>query len=201
MSLTKLTKGNSLFVKKFNENKKLYHDLVENGQHPKVLWVGCSDSRVVPEFIVNAKSGDLFVIRNIANIIPPVHANDSCTSSVLEYAVLHLNVEHIIICGHTGCGGITTVVSGPPKNTEIEKWLQHAPKTKQTAEKSVGDSLILDTIKENILLQAQNLLTFDYIEKRVASKELQIHKWLYDMSSGKISYYHDNQTNWIALNK
>lgn len=201
MSLEKIKKGNIEYTKKFKNNKKLYDDLVSQGQHPRVLWVGCSDSRVVPEFIVNAKAGDLFVTRNIANIIPPEQANDSCTSSVLEYAVLHLNVEHIIICGHTGCGGITAVVGGTPKNTKIDEWLHHACNAKQTAEKFSGESKILVTIKENILLQAQNLLTFDYIEKRVNAKDIQIHKWLYDMSSGKISYYHDNLANWISLNK
>ncbi len=166
-----------------------------------MLWVGCSDSRVVPEFIVNAKAGDLFVTRNIANIIPPAQANDICTGSVLEYAVLHLNVEHIIICGHTGCGGITTVVDGPPINTKIEEWLQHACKAKQTVEKYGVEFQILNIIKENILLQAQNLLTFDFIEERVTSKELQIHKWLYDMNSGKITCYLENHANWLYLNK
>jgi len=199
MALEKMSIGNAEFLNDFKVNKKLYDELVSQGQHPKVLWIGCSDSRVVPEFIVNAEAGDLFVTRNIANIIPPAQANDNCTSSVLEYAVLHLNVEHVIICGHTGCGGITAVVKGPPKNTKIEEWLQHACMAKQTAENPYGEFLILDTIKENILLQAQNLLTFDYIENKVTSKELQIHNWLYDMSSGKISYYHENQAKWVSL--
>ena len=199
MSLEKLKKGNATFIDKFKENKKLYHDLVENGQHPKVLWVGCSDSRVVPEFTVNANAGDLFVIRNIANIIPPKSANETCTSSVLEYAVMHLNVEHIVICGHTGCGGINALIDGTPKDSKIFDWLKHASPAKETAKSSGTVSLELETIKENIFLQANNLMTFDYIEKKQKKGEIKIHKWLYDMSSGKISFFNENN-NWILLN-
>ncbi|MDP8203270.1 MAG: carbonic anhydrase [Candidatus Tenebribacter mawsonii] len=196
MSLAKLKKGNNVFVKKFDENKKLYHDLVEKGQHPKVLWVGCSDSRVVPEFTVNADAGDLFVIRNIANIIPPAEADENCTSSVLEYAVLHLNIEHIIICGHTGCGGINALIDGTPKDSKIHDWLKHACPTQEITKKPDSDSLELVTIKENILFQAKNILTFEYIEKKVNQNEINIHKWLYDMHSGKISFFDEIDNNW-----
>ena len=178
----KLKYGNKVFIEKFEENKKLYLDLVEKGQHPKVLWVGCSDSRVVPEFIVNAKAGDLFVTRNIANIIPPENANDACSGSVLEYAALHLEVEHIIICGHTGCGGITALVNGVTKDSIIEKWLGHAENAKV-------EHSVLETIKKNIILQASNLLTFSYVKERIEMGKLKIHKWLYAMESGKISYF------------
>ena len=200
MALEKMRNGNAIFTDKFKENKKLYHDLVENGQHPKVLWVGCSDSRVVPEFTVNAKVGDLFVIRNIANIIPPKEADETCTSSVLEYAVLHLNVEHIVICGHTGCGGINALIDGTSKNTKIHDWLEHACPAKETAKSSNTTSLELETIKENIFLQANNLLTFDYIEKRHREDKIKIHRWLYDMHPGKISFFDEKKHNWSPLN-
>ena len=197
MALEKMKKGNVVFIDKFKESKKLYHDLVENGQHPKVLWVGCSDSRVVPEFTVNANAGDLFVIRNIANIIPPKNADESCTSSVLEYAVNHLKVEHIIICGHTGCGGINALIDGTPKESKIHDWLEYASPAKETAKSSGTNSLELETITENIFLQVKNLLTFDYIEKKHKRNEIKIHKWLYDMHSGKISFFDESKNDWL----
>jgi len=200
MSFDKIRKGNTIFTDKFKENKKLYHDLVENGQHPKVLWVGCSDSRVVPEFIVNADAGDLFVIRNIANIIPPKDADEICTSSVLEYAVVHLNVEHIVICGHTGCGGINALIDGTPEDTKIHDWLKHACPANETAKSSGTDSLELETIKENIFLQVTNLMTFDYIVKKYKKDEIKIHKWLYDMNTGTISFFDDVNNDWFPLN-
>jgi carbonic anhydrase len=200
MALEKMKKGNAVFTDKFKENEELYNDLVKNGQHPKVLWVGCSDSRVVPEFMVNADAGELFVIRNIANIIPPKNADETCTSSVLEYAVLHLNVEHIIICGHTGCGGINALIDGTSKNTKIHDWLKYAYQAKKIAKISGAESLELETIKENIILQTQNLLTFDFIEKKHKKGDIQIHKWLYDMKSGKISFFDEEKQNWFPLN-
>jgi len=199
MSLEKFKKGNKTFIKQYNANKHLYNDLVKNGQHPKVLWVGCSDSRVVPEFIVNANAGDLFVTRNIANVIPPsdVEENNSC--SVLEYAVNHLEVEHIIICGHTGCGGINAALDGTEEGTSIHKWLQHTSKAIHLTKDLSEDSRELAAIKENVKLQANNLLTFDFIKAKFDQKILFIHKWLYDINSGKIYFYSDDKNEWYNI--
>ncbi len=200
MSLEKLMKGNAVFTKTYEKNKQLYSDLVNKGQHPKVMWVGCSDSRVVPEFIVKANAGDLFVTRNIANIIPPSDAKDSNSSSVLEYAVEHLHVEHIVICGHTGCGGINAMLQGIPQDSIINDWMKHAYKAKENAEQQNRGDLEINTIKANVLLQAEHLLSFSYVKEKVGRKQLKIHKWLYDMSSGKISFYDDHKNEWNLLN-
>jgi len=164
------------------------------------MWVGCSDSRVVPEFIVKANAGDLFVTRNIANIIPPSDAKDSNSSSVLEYAVEHLHVEHIVICGHTGCGGINAMLQGIPQDSIINDWMKHAYKAKENAEQQNRGDLEINTIKANVLLQAEHLLSFSYVKEKVGRKQLKIHKWLYDMSSGKISFYDDHKNEWNLLN-
>jgi carbonic anhydrase len=198
MIVEKLIQGNQEFVKTFKKEEELYQELAHHGQHPKVLWIGCSDSRVVPEFIVNADAGDLFVLRNIANIIPPCNANDLSSSSVLEYAVLELKVEHIVVCGHTGCGGITELVKGTPNNSRVSEWLKYASQ-KRAANDANPDSYILQSIKDNILLQSEHLLTFDFIKEN--SHNLSIHKWLYDMHSGDISYYDDKESIWIKLEK
>jgi carbonic anhydrase len=197
MVVEKLIQGNQEFVKTFEKEEELYQKLAQHGQHPKVLWIGCSDSRVVPEFIVNADAGDLFIIRNIANIIPPSDANDLCSSSVLEYALLELKVEHIVVCGHTGCGGITELVKGTPNNSRVSQWLRYASQKKAINDMNT-DSYILQTIKDNILLQAEHLLTFDFIKE---NNNLTIHKWLYDMHSGDISYYYDKERKWIKLDE
>ena len=196
MKIENLIHGNNTFINSFKENNELYMKLADYGQHPKVLWIGCSDSRVVPEFIVNAKAGELFVLRNIANIIPPRDARDMSSSSVLEYAVLELRVEHIVVCGHTGCGGITALIKDMPNNSGVSDWLKYASKAKAT--NNTGDDPdILQTIKNNILLQAEHLLTFDFIKENI--NHLKIHKWLYDMHSGEISYYEDKESCWIKL--
>jgi len=194
MPLEKLIQGHQKFRNSFHENKKLYLQLANQGQHPKVLWIGCSDSRVVPEFIVNADVGDLFVMRNIANIIPPSDTKDVCTSSVLEYAVLELKVEHIVVCGHTGCGGITALVKGVPNDSILSGWLKYAHKAKTSTN---NNSIILETIKNNILLQAEHLLSFDFIKNNM--NDLKIHKWLYDMHSGDITFFDEKENCWNKL--
>jgi len=196
MIVEKLIQGNQEFVKTFKKEEELYQKLAQHGQHPKVLWIGCSDSRIVPEFIVNADAGDLFILRNIANIIPPCEANDLCSSSVLEYAVLELKVEHIVVCGHTGCGGITALVKGTPNNSRVSEWLRYASQ-KKAANDINADSYILQSIKDNILLQSEHLLTFDFIKVNI--NKLSIHKWLYDIHSGGISYYDDKEGKWIKI--
>lgn len=194
MPTEKILHGHQKFRNSFLENKKLYLQLANKGQHPKVLWIGCSDSRVVPEFIVNADAGDLFVIRNIANIIPPKDAQDICTSSVLEYAVLELKVEHIVVCGHTGCGGITALVKGVPNDSKVSDWLKFAQKAKIPTN---NNSTVLETIKNNILLQAEHLLSFGFIKDN--KNNLKIHKWLYDMHSGDISFFDEKENCWTIL--
>ena len=196
MPTEKVLHGHQKFRNSFHENKNLYLQLANQGQHPKVLWIGCSDSRVVPEFIVNADAGDLFVIRNIANIIPPSDAQDICTSSVLEYAVLELKVEHIVVCGHTGCGGITALVKGLPNDSKVSDWLKYAHKAK-TSTNNNEKSTILEAIKNNILLQAEHLLSFDFIR---VNNNVNIHKWLYDMHSGDISFFDGKANCWTKIN-
>ena len=128
MPTKNLILGYKNFLHDFNQEKQFYIDLAKKGQHPKVCWIGCSDSRVVPEIIMGALPGDMFVIRNIANIVPPQNAKEHCIGSVLEYAVFELKVSHIIICGHTGCGGIKALLEETQsiKNSPISQWLKHA---------------------------------------------------------------------------
>jgi carbonic anhydrase len=105
MPIDKLLAGHRHFKKKFAAEQEVFVGLAEEGQHPKVLWIGCSDSRVIPEQITSAEPGELFVIRSVANLVPPAGIGPA-VGAVIEYAVLHLRVPHIVVCGHTECGGI-----------------------------------------------------------------------------------------------
>ncbi|MBN2016772.1 MAG: hypothetical protein JW794_01355 [Candidatus Cloacimonetes bacterium] len=192
MNIEKLIQGNKDFIRKFSKEKELYLKLATKGQSPKVLWIGCSDSRVVPEFIVNAKAGELFVVRNIANIVPPQSANDRNMSTILEYAILHLKVEHIVICGHTCCGGITSLVKETSSDSNISAWLRYA-RPALSSKKDTSES-IKETIENNILLQVENLLSYDLIRKN--QKNIKIHKWLYDIHTGALLHHDDNINCW-----
>lgn len=202
MPIKKLLDGHQKFLEGFKKNHKLFNKLAVKGQKPKVLWIGCSDSRVVPQLVMGADPGDLFVIRNIANIIPPLKAKDYGTSSALEFAVKVLEVEHIVICGHTDCGGIKTLMTAKKSKTlpAVHNWLNYSKTIKEKIIKgSDQSSIYLDSVKQNILLQEENLLTFNFVKSRVNSRKIKIHKWLYNLETGVISAFEDNKRDWIKL--
>jgi len=191
-----LIDGHQNFKNEFKENEELFVRLAKEGQSPKVLWIGCSDSRVIPEKIMGANPGEIFTHRNIANIIPPTNSGENCTSSVIEYAVKHLKVEHIVICGHTECGGIKAVLSDEIDSDDkaLLNWLKYAKPAKEKLQQNNPDKEpdYLDTIKQNVLLQKENLLKYEYIKNITQSGDLKIHAWLYDLHSGTISVYNNN---------
>jgi carbonic anhydrase len=203
MPTKNLIQGHNNYLSDFISNKKFFIDLAEKGQHPKVCWIGCSDSRVIPEFIMGAQPGDMFVLRNIANIIPPQAAKDNCISSALEYAVFELKVIHIVICGHTECGGIKALLQDSQAliNSPVSPWLKHALPAKERILSNCVEKEMqkLETIKENILLQKEHLLTYRFINEKCDSGELEIYTWLYDLFSGTLSSYKKTDKSWINL--
>jgi carbonic anhydrase len=203
MSIQNLIEGHKKFRSELFKKEQRFKELAEKGQKPEVLWIGCSDSRVTAEFILGAKPGDLFVIRNIANIIPPQDSGEPCTGSVLEYAVDALKVKHIVICGHTECGGMKALLEGAEStgNSSISQWLNYAliAKEKVFSGKVDNDQKYMELIKENIHLQQEHLLTFNFIKEKYKQGKLAIHRWLYDIHTGKIYSYNHKDESWNEL--
>jgi len=200
---SKLISGHRRFREKFDSEHEVFERLAEEGQNPKVLWIGCSDSRVVPELITGADPGELFDVRNIANIVPPAPTIASATGAAIEYAVLHLEVTHIVVCGHTECGGIKALEAPPSADTEphIASWIALA----QPARERVLSSGIpeaehyLETIKTNVLMQCDNLRTYPCVADRERSGQLSVHPWLYDLHTGQILAYDETAALWGAV--
>jgi len=192
--------GHKQFLDHFVENETHFLELARNGQNPEALWIGCSDSRVPPEILLGAAPGTLFVMRNIANIIPPVTAEDQSVGAVLEYAIFVLRVPHIIICGHTECAGINTLMDDNAimPGSAIQNWLNHAQSVKQQLLHD-EESDILEAIKLNVLTQHQNLLSYRFIAQRYHDGLLHIHNWFYDLHSGRISSYDHALKRWSRI--
>lgn len=204
MPINKLLSGHRAFREAFAARREAFVRLAEEGQSPKVLWIGCSDSRVIPEQISGAEAGDLFVVRNVANVVPPAGADDAI-GAVIEYAVLHLRVAHIVICGHTECGGIKALGGHVDAGREphIARWLELARPARDEVEASgvAEEARYLETIKRNVLLQRENLLTYDCVRQGEQAGGLTIHCWLYDLHSGALLAYNEGQwTNILDLN-
>lgn len=176
----------------FQTEADLYSRLAHQGQSPKVLMISCADSRVVPEHIMQAKPGDLFVCRNAGNIVPPyAQANGGVTSTV-EYAVAALGVTDVIVCGHSGCGAMAALMN--PESLEglpnVEAWLRHSQAARQVVQQSYpeldGQAAVRAASLENVVVQIAHLRTHPAVAPRIAKGDLTLHGWFIDIHSGEI---------------
>lgn len=205
MLLLDFAKGNENFQKvKFKLNEKIYHKLIKEGQSPKALFIGCSDSRVLPESIVAANPGDLFIVRNIGNFVPPHKPSSEfhATAAAIEYAVNFLQIEHIIICGHSHCGACAALYQDleNEKYAHTKKWLELGYEAKEKAIKIDGGKPET-TEKVSLLFQLQHLMTYPFVKEKILNGELYIHAWYYKLQSGEIEYYDEQKKKFLLLNE
>ena len=186
--IQRLLLENTAWVQEKTDVNPGYFADMAKGQSPTFLWIGCSDSRVPPNEITGCHPGEMFVARNIANLV--IHT-DLSLMSVLEYAVVHLKVKHVIICGHYGCGGVATSLT-PQSLGPIDKWLRNI---RDVADANWGElSRIEDGRKRTDRLvelstieQAKNLTHTAIIQRAWhEGRELYIHGWVFDMATGKL---------------
>ena len=182
----------------YPNRKALFHELAAS-QAPAALFIGCSDSRVVPELFTQQGPGDLFVVRNAGNIVPPYGPAPGGVTASIEYAVSVLGVPDIVICGHSGCGAMTALLNGVEKLDQlpaVAQWLHYA----DDARKAINPAASADpaeqlsaVIRENVLVQLANLLTHPVVAEAIKAKQLRLHGWVYDIVSGGVVTY-DAQT-------
>jgi len=201
--ITAFEKGHEEFKRvKFKANEDRFKKLVSEGQNPKALFIGCSDSRVMPNMITSTDAGDLFIVRNIGNFVPPFKPDSDfhSTAAAIEYAVSILGVSDIIVCGHSDCGAIKAVYQSPqasPENIHTIKWLELGGMAKhvaKTALPSADKSELLDyTEKVSVIFQLENLLSYPAVKRGVEEGKLFLHGWHYDLATGNILYYDDEE--------
>lgn len=174
-----------------------FHDLVQYGQTPSTLVVGCCDSRVDPALILDCAPGDLFVIRNVANLVPPAENQGHYhgTSAALEFGVRNLAVQHIIVLGHAQCGGIHALLEGgvAKDDTFISEWMRIADAAREQIEHELAgaSSEVRHRACEQqaILVSLNNLMTFSWIRERVEQGRLALHGWYFDIERGELLGY------------
>ena len=209
--INKLIAGSQKFKKKtFLQHKHEFQKLVAEGQSPKILFIGCCDSRVLPNLITNTGPGDLFIVRNIGNFVAPYSpdADFHSTAAAIEYAVSVLEVRDIIVCGHSHCGAISALYK--PKKLEekelvhVKTWLDLGVPAKELVEEmtaceiSERDKFTL-TEEISVLFQLDNLMTYPAVRKRVEEGELFLNAWHYDIESGEIFAYSDESEEFLPL--
>ena len=179
----------------FRKHRGLFESLAES-QRPETLFITCCDSRVDPTLILNAAPGELFVVRNIGNIVPPVERGVlGGVSAAIEYAVQVLNVGHVVVCGHTNCGAIAAILQ-PERVAHlplVSRWVDLSSRIPQLIEERYGhlegEERMTAAVEENVLIQLENLRSFDFVAKKLDAGELQMSGWVFKIATGDVFDY------------
>jgi carbonic anhydrase len=183
----------------FEQHSELFRELGRQ-QKPHTLFIGCSDSRVVPNLITGTDPGELFIVRNVANIVPPYRNTEEyvATTSAIEYAVLALNVDTIVVCGHSNCGGCAALnkpAEALAHLPHVRKWLDVSREVKGRVDRLMVGGTPEErewlTEQVNVLVQMRNLLTYPYVRERFERRELMILGWHYLIETGEIYNFND----------
>ena len=189
----------------FQANQELF-DRLRAGQAPQALFIGCSDSRVIPDLITQSEPGDLFVLRNAGNLVPPHGAApDSGEAATIEYAIHGLHIRDIIVCGHTGCGAMQALLHPEliERMPRMRRWLVHAEATRAILQSKYTEldpePLWKAAVEENVLVQIENLRTHPQVAAGLANRTLSIHGWVYKIETGQVFAYNPKVGQFLSL--
>ncbi len=192
--LDKLVEGFRKFKQRYYiAEPELYEELIDRGQTPTTLVIACCDSRVHPAQVLNTNPGDIFVARNVANLVPPFEDDGKShgTSAAIEYGVKHLKVKHIIVFGHGQCGGIKSLMAGGVGSEDdsfIDPWMSTAVPSREKILKNYADKSFEEQCqiceKAVIEVSVNNLLSFPWIQSRADAGELEVHGWYFEIEEG-----------------
>ena len=190
MPIQRLIDGFKAFREEYYGNRPdFFRGLVERGQSPDVMVIACSDSRVNPSIIAKAEPGELFVVRNVANLVPPFKPDSSYhgTSAAIEFAVRDLKVHDIIVLGHSHCGGIRRLCEnydGPKDRHFVNSWMSIIQVAGEDGVQ--GEERLRHVEREAVKISLNNLLTFPWLRDRVEAGDLELHGWLFDLEEGTL---------------
>lgn len=194
--MKKLIKGLREFQTNYVSTHRELLEQLAHGQKPRVLFITCSDSRIDPNLITQTDIGELFIIRNAGNIIPPYGAANGGEGASVEYAVNALGIDQIIVCGHSHCGAMKGLLKLNQLQEEmplVYDWLRHTEATRRLLKENYGnysgDELLEIAIAENVLTQIENLKTYPVVHSRIFKGDLKIYGWIYHLETGEVLAY------------
>ena len=164
-----------------------YQRLVEEGQKPTTLFIGCSDSRVVPDLITDSMPGELFIVRNVGALVPPFEIDQGYhgVSAGIEFAVINLGVTDIVVCGHTHCGAMRALYEPPSEGSRhVPKWLELARGAR--LDEPPTEEVLRRTEQRSVIIQLEHLMTFPMVAERVESGAVSLHGWHYVIEEGRV---------------
>jgi carbonic anhydrase len=193
------------------EYAQRFRELAQH-QDPDVLLVTCSDSRIVPELLASTDPGDLFVMRNVGNLVPPataagVSTGDVSEASAIEYSVLVLNVSHVVVCGHSECGAMKAALAGQPmpETPNLANWLHHASSAVFRLEQEGPLDPRLSRPNQlsqlNVLVQLEHLASYPIVRQRIAEGTLHLSGWWFNIATGEVSAYDRESRTFEAIDR
>jgi carbonic anhydrase len=207
--LKKLIQGIVDFRKNLTHESRALFAKLALGQKPDTLFIACSDSRVVPNLFASTNPGDLFVLRNIGNLIPPFSCacQDDSSAAVIEFAISSLNVSDIVVCGHSECGAMLALANGVDTLScpHVESWLKYG---KEALDKVRGGFIIDPKLSEhnqisqvNVLQQVEHIKSYPFIQERLKKKQLRVHAWWFDIAQADVYCYEQNINQFVLIDE
>ena len=198
-----LLDGHGLFQRRYFHEREYLRELAHADQRPRALFIGCSDSRVVPEYLTSAGFGELFVLRNIANFVPTLAHADASVGAAIDYALGALEVPDIIVCGHYGCGGVKAALDDleplRAKHPSLHEWLGSvAPAVRRALPVSPDtDQVWRRGVEENVMQSLENLISYDVVRAKLEAGKVHLHAWIYDLYQTRIRVFDVEQDGFI----
>ncbi len=207
--MKKLIHGIVDFRKKLTKEKRALFAKLALGQKPDALFVTCSDSRVAPNFFASTNPGDLFVLRNVGNLIPPSHSvsEDSSAAAAIEFALFSLKVSDIIICGHSECGAMKAIEQGVDKvePSHLRCWLKYGEETLKHKNLEFTPDANLSTVNQlsqlNVLQQLRHISSHPFVKERLDQKKLRIHGWWFDIGQADVYCYEPEFKQFVLIDE
>jgi carbonic anhydrase len=207
--MKKLIQGITDFRKNLTEENRALFAKLALGQKPDALFIACSDSRVVPNLFASTNPGDLFVLRNMGNLIPPFSANirESCASAALEFSVFSLKISNIIVCGHSECGAMQALMQGtdPICCPHITSWLEYGKDSLDRVNNGFTVNAALAKHNQisqvNVLQQMDHIMSYPFVKERVANKQLRVHGWWFDIAHADVYCYEQSLNQFVLIDE
>lgn len=204
--MQELVEGIHQFQSDIFSSKQLLFDRLVEGQQPLAMFITCSDSRIDPSLLTQTEPGELFILRNAGNIVPPYGEVADGVAATIEYAVTGLGVKDIVLCGHSHCGAMGSLFDRAhlAKLPAVRSWLRHANSTKRIIEENYehitdADALLTATVEENVLVQLEHLRTHPTVAAALGNNTLNLHGWVYEFETGQVFGYRPQDGQFVPL--
>jgi carbonic anhydrase len=201
--MTRILQGVLDFQRRVFAGKKELFEKLAEGQAPLALFITCSDSRISPDLLAQTQPGELFMLRNAGNIVPPHSAVGGGEDATIEYAVAVLRVRDVIVCGHAMCGAVHGLLApgSLDKLPSVAKWVEHARPIVEILGPGNADdpAFLLRAVEQNVLLQMEHLHTHPAVRGALEARTLRMHGWVYDFERGHVTVYDALRGEFVPL--